>query len=301
MSLLNTPRSRTATIAACTFAVIVTVFCPILLHDHLYPKQAGIAVADYFADPYRVAAASASPGATPVLVELFTSEGCSSCPPADALLAGFQRTQPIPHASIIALEEHVDYWDSLGWKDRFSSHQLTVRQSAYAQRLRREDVFTPQMIVDGTDQFVGSDGAHAERAIVQAALAPKLVLSISHPTLINGHIAAIATLAQPPSSVPDADIFAALIQPMASTQVLDGENSGRTLQHVAVVRSLQRIGSLTRLATSPLNFSLDLPKDVNSPRIVVFIQRSGQGAVLGAATSDASATPAPSTSIAAVH
>jgi hypothetical protein len=195
----------------------------------------------------------------------------------------------------------VDYWDSLGWKDRFSSHQLTARQSAYAQRLHLDDNYTPQMIVDGTDQFVGNDSAHAQRAIASATQAPKLAIALSQPALSNGHIAATATLVLQPSYVPDADVFAALVEPMASTHVLNGENGGRTLQHVSVVRALQRIGSLAGLATSPLHFSLDLPSQAANPRIVVFIQRTGQGAILGAAASTPSATPAPSTSIAAAH
>ena len=116
---------------------------------------------------------------TPVLVELFTSEGCSSCPPADALLARLDRDQPVPNADIITLGEHVDYWDSLGWHDRFSSHQFTLRQSEYTQRLRLDDSYTPQMIVDGTSQFVGNDAAHALRAIAEAARTPNIPISLS--------------------------------------------------------------------------------------------------------------------------
>src|SRR5271170_8009350 len=124
-----------------------------------------------------------APNRTPVLVELFTSEGCSSCPPADALLAKLDRDQPIQNAEIIILGEHVDYWDNLGWHDRFSSHQYTERQNQYSSRLNVDGVYTPQMIVDGTDQFVGNDAAHAQRAIVHAAQTPKLNLSLSKPVV----------------------------------------------------------------------------------------------------------------------
>jgi hypothetical protein len=302
MTLLSTSRSR---IAAISLAFAVVAFLCLAFARQIASVHAaklmmlgsnGRPIAELASNP--AAETPSRPNSTPVLVELFTSEGCSSCPPADGLLARLQSTQPVPNAGIIALEEHVDYWDSLGWKDRFSSHQLTARQSAYAQRLHLEDVFTPQMIVDGTDQFTGNDSAHAQRAILGAARTRKLALSLSQPSLSNGHIAAKATLARSPAPVPNADVFAALIDPMASTRVLNGENGGRTLQHVSVVRSLQRIGSLASLATSPLNFSLDLPSDAPDPRIVVFIQSSGQGAILGAATS---ATSLPSASISAAH
>jgi hypothetical protein len=232
--------------------------------------------------------AQTPPSHTPVLVELFTSEGCSSCPPADALLAHLDRDQPIPSANIIVLEEHVDYWDSLGWRDRFSSHQLTERQSAYAQRFRTDGPYTPQMVVDGADQFVGSDTSHALKSIAQAAHAPKLALTLAPITIQNGN--AEGQVSTVPASAPlsKADLYAALVEVAASTHVQRGENGGRTLQHVSVVRTFQRIGSLDALARGPLPFSLAIPRDVAANlQVIVFAQRQNQGAILSVA-----ATPA---------
>jgi hypothetical protein len=227
---------------------------------------------------------------TPVLVELFTSEGCSSCPPADALLAKLDHDQPIQNAEIIVLGEHVDYWDNLGWHDRFSSHQYTERQNQYSARLSVDGVYTPQMIVDGTDQFVGNDSAHAQRAITHAAQASKLNLSLSKPVVDARKISSSVSL-HPSGSQAHGDLYAALVDPIDTTDVRNGENGGRRLQHVGVVRNLQRIGTLKELSAGPLSFSLSAPVDakVADMRVVVFAQQNGQGNVLGAVT--AAVTP----------
>jgi len=128
-----------------------------------------------------VPAAAKSPDAppTPVIVELFTSEGCSSCPPADALLSRLGKTQPVPGAEIIALEEHVDYWDRLGWKDPFSSEAATDRQNDFGSAFGGAQIYTPQMIVDGRAQFVGSSDSDALRAIRAASQAQKPAVQLS--------------------------------------------------------------------------------------------------------------------------
>ncbi len=106
---------------------------------------------------------------SPVLVELFTSEGCSSCPPADRVLAQLETEQPNKNAEIITLALHVDYWDNLGWKDKFSSALYSQRQSVYGQALKLNQVYTPQMVVDGQKQFVGSNLSEANKAITESA------------------------------------------------------------------------------------------------------------------------------------
>src|SRR5579863_7576892 len=110
---------------------------------------------------------------TPVLVELFTSEGCSDCPPADALLEKLDRSQPVRNAQMVVLSEHVDYWNDIGWKDPYSSHEFSARQGDYAHRFRLDGPYTPQMVVDGEAQFVGSDERRAILAIEGAAKVEK--------------------------------------------------------------------------------------------------------------------------------
>jgi hypothetical protein len=229
------------------------------------------------------APASAQTDRTPVLVELFTSEGCSSCPPADALLAKLDQSQPINGADIIVLGEHVDYWDGQGWHDRFSSHQYTERQNEYCGRLHVDSSYTPQMIVDGTDQFVGNDAAHAVRAIQHAAQTPKIKLVISQP-VVDGQKVSASVSSPAPMATKKADLYAALVDPKDTTEVRGGENGGHRLQHAGVVRSLQRVGKLKDLGAGPISFSLNAPADAKADqmRVVVFAQESGQGAVLGA-------------------
>src|SRR5579871_3134619 len=110
---------------------------------------------------------------TPVVVELFTSEGCSSCPPADAVLARLKHDQPVEGAEVIALSEHVDYWNYIGWSDPFSSHDFSARQSGYARAFRLNEVYTPQAVIDGRAEILGSDQGRAEEEIARAARTPK--------------------------------------------------------------------------------------------------------------------------------
>src|SRR5213080_5145514 len=121
---------------------------------------------------------AAEAGRTPVVVELFTSEGCSSCPPADALLVRLDGAQLNGNVQLIALEEHVDYWNDLGWTDPFSSRDWTLRQYLYSQALGSGSPYTPEMVVDGTVEFVGSRTQKARQAILEAAGRTKIPLTM---------------------------------------------------------------------------------------------------------------------------
>jgi hypothetical protein len=186
----------------------------------------------------------------PVLVELFTSEGCSSCPPADALLERLDRSQQVSGADLIVLSEHVDYWNDLGWKDPYASHEYSERQSAYAGQFGLRSIYTPQMIVDGHFEFVGSDERRAKDAIHNASKEMKTPLSIS--SGLNDERTAILHIETGPlpssSTAESVDIFLAIADESDESHVSRGENAGRTLIHVAVLRSLARIGALDKSA-----------------------------------------------------
>ena len=238
-----------------------------------------------------IRAASTQPGGTsdetgraPVLVELFTSEGCSSCPPADALLERLDRSQSVSGAELIVLSEHVDYWNGIGWKDPFSSHEYSERQSAYAVQFGLGSIYTPQMVVDGHFEFVGSDERRASQAIKEAAKATKARVSISLGSNDN-KATTIHVEAGPLSSATDtqsAGVFLAIADNSDESQVSGGENAGRRLQHVAVLRKLTRIGAVDGSAEFSRDINLDLdPKNHVNVRIVVIVQETEVGRVLG--------------------
>lgn len=221
---------------------------------------------------------------TPVLVELFTSEGCSSCPPADVLLSQLSTTQPIQGAQVIALEFHVDYWDRLGWKDPYSSAAFTKRQEEYGKVFGGDKVYTPQIVVDGTAELVGSDERRATDAIRTAASQPHLVIGVS--ASVRGESLRLAVDVPAASAeLEKTDILVALVEDGLTSSVRRGENSGRTLQHSAVVRRLQIMGTLQRDSFVGegewrLNAAWQRPK----LRLVAFLQGQKSRRVFGAAS-----------------
>jgi hypothetical protein len=177
---------------------------------------------------------SAAPARTPVLVELFTSEGCSSCPPADNALARLAQKQPVEGVELIALGFHVDYWDYLGWKDPYSSAEYSDRQRRYVLDGDDNRMYTPQMVVDGQRAFVGGeDEARAQAAA--AAQHPKVPLRISARVDGEAVVVRVRTEAAP---APGLELWAALAEEGLSSDVKRGENAGKKLSHAAVVRTL---------------------------------------------------------------
>jgi len=219
-------------------------------------------------------------GRIPVLVELFTSEGCSSCPPADDALARLQKTQPISGAEVIALGEHVDYWNGSDWTDPFSTHAFSVRQNGYAQFFRRENVYTPQMIVDGRVEFVGSDGDRARQAIAQAARVSKIAVQIMPDKGGAGLSVRIGSL--PDGTKEPADVVLAITEDGLRSQVAGGENGGRTLAHTAVVRHMSLLGTAEGAGeVFHPKIALDSKWRRNQLRAVVFVQERGSRRILG--------------------
>jgi len=214
-----------------------------------------------------------------VLVELFTSEGCSSCPPADVLLEKLDRSQPIAGAEVVVLSEHVDYWNHIGWADPYSSAAYSARQEQYARRFRTQGPYTPQMVVDGRSEFVGSDARAAESAIRTAIRQPKAEIRIRE----SEGTALIDVSPLPAGTAHKAAVFAAYATDAGTQDVLRGENKGRRLHHVAILKELKHIGAVDDRTGLHTNVHLE-----PGARLVVFVQESGNGPVWGTAMRPAS-------------
>jgi hypothetical protein len=172
------------------------------------------------------------------VVELFTSEGCSSCPPADRALAQLADEYP---GQVYVLGFHVDYWNRLGWKDIYSDASYTQRQKEYAERFRLESIYTPEAVVNGQKEFVGSDRQKLQSA-VKAELAATTNNSLGLTTGTKGNNVTVQyTIKGSNVTTAGAMLHTALVQSMASSQVLGGENRGLSLQHVNVVRDFQSV------------------------------------------------------------
>ncbi len=220
-------------------------------------------------------------GPTPhavILAELFTSEGCSSCPPADALLMKLDRQQPVAGAQIIVLSEHVDYWNQLGWKDPFSSAQFTQRQAMYAHAFV-DDSYTPQLVIDGRVALVGGNEQEILPALAKAAARPKIAVRIAS-VKREGNEAVVGLSTG--ESARKAEVWVAIADDHDQSSVRRGENSGRTLNHVAVVRSLAKVGTVAKSASFEKEVRVPLGAQSGPGRVVVFLSEPG-GPVTGAA------------------
>lgn len=220
----------------------------------------------------------------PVVVELFTSEGCSSCPPADRLLAQIDGQAVIPGVEVIALSEHVDYWDDLGWRDRFSSPLFSARQTEYGKLFRQDGVYTPQVVVNGQAQCLGSDLdaiRTAVRGVWQGERAAVQIKGVKL-DLVN------FTVSHLPQATKEADILLAITEGGLSNYIGGGENGGRKLQHVAVVRSLVSLGKLNHKENGA--YSADAQLRLKSDwvrqnlKLVLLVQDRTSKRIVGAAT-----------------
>lgn len=240
----------------------------------------------------RARAIDGSPASTgsPVVVELFTSEGCSSCPPADALLARLAAQPPAANVQLIALEEHVDYWNDLGWSDPFSSSDWTERQYAYAGALGNGNPYTPQMVVDGSAEFVGNRAQQAVKSIAEAATRAKTSVSLSQgATTKTGAENFSVQVGKLTASAKGGavEVWLAITETGLHSVVTGGENNGHDVHHAAIVRSLRKIGEAKEGSEQAFSAEASVPlrggwKRENL-RAVAFIQEKKSKRILGAA------------------
>jgi hypothetical protein len=213
-------------------------------------------------------AATAANSGNPVVVELFTSQGCSSCPPADRLLSRLGTDPGLP-GPVVALAFHVDYWNGTGWRDPFSSSRWSRRQEAYARAFRSDRIYTPQLVVNGRSECVGSQEGQVRRQIAAAlaaapagqvslALAP--IAPLGSPAARRLRVSVTARLSRPAGSG-QLDLWVALTQNGLSTPVKAGENAARTLRNDHVVRRLEKAFTLPAAAGSERSGSLVLDLD----------------------------------------
>ncbi|MCY4078005.1 MAG: DUF1223 domain-containing protein [Acidobacteria bacterium] len=242
-----------------------------------------------------------APGSpAPVIVELFTSQGCSSCPPADELLRGLARNQPVPGATVIPLSEHVDYWDRLGWRDPFSSPRFTARQKAYAAALDAASIYTPQVVVDGQAGLVGSRGVEVRAAILEARDRPKVPVRVgvdSHPRSRVVEVTAEVGPDRLAAAAEAIGAWLAITESGLETDVRAGENRFRRLHHTGVVRHLERLDTLTAQAAAAgrsvrARLRLDAAWTRERLHAVVFLQERESLRIVGAARAAVAGPPA---------
>ena len=221
-----------------------------------------------------------------VLVELFTSEGCSSCPPADALLRQIEGGQTESNQLIVGISEHVTYWNQLGWSDPFSSETYAKRQYAYGQRFHLDSVYTPQMVINGEEQIVGSDRTGLLRAFHKGQKPQPISVHINSVSVQNRVLVLDFSIT---GNVPSggADLFAAVTDDNAKSSVTRGENSGRTLSHVSVARSITRIAKVSSQTEQTIQIQLpgpSAPSENQGRHLILFAQAPELGRVLGVDT-----------------
>lgn len=249
----------------------------------LYSLCAGLLTA--LANPANLE--SEKPGRTPILLELFTSEGCSSCPPADRLLQTLDQKQPYPNLDLIVLSEHVDYWNGGGWTDPYSSSLFSSRQNRYAEQFGLDEVYTPQLVVDGGLEGVGSNLAQTQADIEKAARAMKTEVTLSEIVRSGDEIKLHVSSASFGPGATQATFYIALAQDAVRSEVRKGENAGRSLTHVAVVRSLIPVSRVKSGVPFSKDVALKVPPGIASKgiRVVAFLQLDKTQRIIGVSQS----------------
>ncbi|MEU8165596.1 DUF1223 domain-containing protein [Micromonospora sp. NPDC049004] len=230
---------------------------------------------------------SSEAGGGVAVVELFSSQGCNSCPPAEELLTEIDHDSRTRGEPVFALGFHVDYWDDLGWPDQFADAAYTARQEAYARGFGSGRLYTPQMIVNGTVEFVGSDRAQAARAVASALMSPAaapLTLSVAE-VADGGRRMVVGYRIQRLSQ--RAVVNVALVQRGLHSAIARGENAGRTLRQDNVVRAFTSVPLDAEQGQVELTTPPDL--DPGQSTVIGYVQREGDRAVVGAAAVDLSA------------
>ncbi|SCG50498.1 DUF1223 domain-containing protein [Micromonospora zamorensis] len=212
------------------------------------------------------------------VVEMFTSQGCSSCPPAEELLTEIESDARERGQPVFGLGFHVDYWDDLGWPDQFADAAYTARQEAYARAFGSGRLYTPQMVVNGTVEFVGSDRRRAAGAIASAlATTAATTLTLSAPDVGGPRVVLDYQVDQPPEG---AVLNVAIVQRGLDSEIARGENAGRTLRQDNVVRAFTSVGAGAEGGRMELTVPPDL--DPRGATVVGYVQESGTRAVIGA-------------------
>jgi hypothetical protein len=244
-----------------------------------------VALAVYRAEP-RAKTPQAPGGKGPVVVELFTSEGCSSCPPADALLRRLEANPSVDGAEVIVLGWHVDYWDHQGWKDRFSSAEFTQRQQNYAEAFATNQVYTPQMVVDGRAEFVGSDETKARGAILEAANAPKTAATLMTRNVGPTTIEVQAEVKGRPGAAREVRTWLVITEKNLQSEVRAGENQGVLMKHAGVVRLVKRLGliPLSKDTRQTAVITIEKGWKPHDMRAVVILQDDRSLGIVGAAS-----------------
>lgn len=208
-------------------------------------------------------------GQGPVVVELYTSQGCSSCPPADEILAGLTK-----RSDVIALALHVDYWDYIGWKDKFAQPKFTERQRGYAQVAGARTIYTPQMIVGGMEHLVGARHAELTAMIARhAAMPPRAEVQVKRD---GGKVRITAEAVQ---GLPKGAVVQIVhYRPAATVEIRGGENAGRAITYHNIVTDWARVGTWD--GASALSISVDLAPGGHG---VVILQEPGPGPIVAAA------------------